>query len=277
MPKLSPQPPAPALKRLATLLRPHGRLAVLLSGGVDSSLLAAAAASALGPGRVLALTFASPLTPEEDLAAARSVAAQLGLRQAVLPYDALGIPEVAGNSPLRCYACKREVIRLAKEAAAAEGFRILAEGSNAGDMDGALRPGIRAVREAGILSPLAEAGLGKAAVRHLARALSLAVSERPSSPCLATRFPTGHRLTAAEVSLVAIAERELRALGLSVVRLRWRGVGEVALEVGEAELALAKSRRPAIEARLTALGLRLACAPLPYGQEKAPARGGGLV
>lgn len=258
-----------SLKQLEKIIRPLGRLAVLLSGGVDSGLLAAAAAQYLGAGNVLALTLCSPLTPEDDPDAARSVAARLGLRHLLLPFDALSLPEVAENRPERCYACKREVIRLAQAAAGTEGFPILAEGSNADDL-GDDRPGWRAVREAAVLSPLAEVGLTKPQVRSLARELGLGVWERPSSPCLATRFPTGHHLSEAEIALIGGAEAALRGLGLKVLRLRWQGGGQVRLEVGPGELAAARSLLPALTSRLLALGLRLSLPPLPYGQKKPP-------
>ncbi len=253
-------------ERLSALLRPLPHLTVLLSGGVDSGLLAAAAAHTLGPERVLALTLASQLSPEEDTGAARALAFQLGVRHLVLPFDALSLSEVAANSPRRCYACKREVIRLAQEAARREGFDLLAEGSNAEDMDEYVRPGLAAVREAGVLSPLAGAGLTKVAVRELARRLGLSVWERPSSPCLATRFPVGHMLAEAELALVSRGEQLLRGeLGLRVVRLRWEGGGVVRLEVGAGELEAARTRAAAIASRLSALGLALAGPPLPYG------------
>jgi uncharacterized protein len=256
------------LERLLACLRPLGRVAVLLSGGVDSALVAAAAARALGQPSVLALTFASQLTPDEDLTAARALASRLSLRHVVLPLDALALPEVANNAPSRCYACKREVLRLAAEAAGAQGFTALAEGSNAGDMESD-RPGLRALaeaRESGglpVRSPLAEAGLTKPAVRALARTLSLPVWDRPSSPCLATRFPTGHRLSRPEIKRVQEAERGLRGLGLRVLRLR-QGPSGARLEVAPAELEQARRLWPKIIACLAPLGLALAAPPLPY-------------
>lgn len=257
------------MSRLNDALKGCRKLAVLLSGGVDSSLLAAAAARALGAGNVLALTASSPLTTEGDTQAAAEVAALLAVRHRVLAFDALALPEVAGNLPERCHACKREIIRLAQEIAQAEGFGLLAEGSNADDLEEE-RPGMRAVREAGVLSPLAAAGLRKPEVRELARGLGLAVWDRPSSPCLATRFPTGHRLLEDELALVARAERSVRAMGLAIVRLRHRGPGLVALECGPQELATARSLAEAIEASLAALNLALAGPPLPYGANRKP-------
>ncbi len=259
-------PAAHGLGRLSELISPHGRLAILLSGGVDSSLLSAVAARCLGRDKVLALTFASLLIPEEDTEAAREVAALLGVRHLVLrAFDPLALPEVASNEPGRCYACKREIIRLGVEAARQEGFRVLAEGSNADDLEQGGRPGLAAVREAGLASPLAEAGLRKLAVRGLARALGLPVWDRPSAPCLATRFPVGHRLEEAEIALIGAAERELRRLGLRVVRLRHQGAGNARLEVAAGELEAANKLWPAICAQLQDRGLRLIGPALPYG------------
>ncbi len=266
-----PTPASEALARLSDLIRPYRRLAILLSGGVDSSLLAAAAARTLGQENVLAITFASQLTPEEDAEAARQVAALLGVRHLLREFDALALPEVAANAPSRCYACKRHIIRLATEAAQEAGFTALAEGSNADDLEGD-RPGLAALREAGVASPLAEAALRKLAVRGMARALGLPVWDRPSSPCLATRFPVGHRLSQAEIALIGRAEGQLRRLGLQLLRLRYQRADEVRLEVGLGEIEAARKLGPAILERLRALGLRLAGPPLPYGQKKTPAR-----
>ncbi|MFH0809118.1 MAG: asparagine synthase-related protein [Pseudomonadota bacterium] len=273
-----PPPQTHILDRLIDALAPCGRLAVLLSGGVDSSLLAAAAARALGADAVLALTCASELLPEEDLAAARAVSAQLGIHHLTVSFQALALPEVAGNTPERCYACKGEMIRLGREAAAKEGFLVLAEGSSTQDT-GSHRPGLRAVREAGVISPLAVAGLDKQAVRDLALELKLAVWDKPSTPCLATRFPEGHPLDLAEVGIVHQAERMLRErFGLRQLRLRHQGGQRVRLEVSPAQLTAAVLLEPGISAALEkTLGLRLLLPVRPYGGEErkvpAPVRG----
>jgi len=250
------QETGPALIRLERELSRLESLAVLLSGGVDSSLLAAAALRSIPRERVLAVTFRSFLVPEEDVAQASLVAKGLGLAHIILPFDPMAIPEVASNAPDRCYRCKRAILEVALTEAASRRLARVAEGSNADDMRSADRPGVRAVRELGILSPLADAGLTKAQVRELAGGLGLPNWDRPSSPCLATRFPLGHRLREEEAAKVIAAERMLRVLGLRTVRARFLE-GGIRVEAGIEEVATANSLRHEMEAGLEALGLRL--------------------
>ena len=226
---------------------------VAFSGGVDSGLLCAAARRALGD-RMLAVTVRSPLESEGDVASAQALAAQVGFPLRVLDYDDLANPEFVANPPDRCYVCKLARFRLLRELAAAEGFLALVEGSNADDLDD-YRPGRRAVAETSTVSPLVELGFGKAEIRALARALGLGVWDRPSAPCLATRFPYGSPVTRDGLAQIAGGERYLHELGFRTVRVRHHG--QVArIEVAPEEIERLVALRESVSGRLRSFGFR---------------------
>ncbi len=192
-----------------------------LSGGVDSGVLAAAAGEVLG-GRAVGATLRSVLNPPGELAAAGESARKAGLRHIVLDFDPLTLPPVQNNAPDRCYHCKASLAEILKKTAAEMGLAAVVEGGNADDA-AVHRPGARAVAEAGLRSPLQEAGLSKSEVRELARHYGLSNSERPAQSCLATRFPYGQRLETGELRKIFEAERLLAAMGLYGARARHHG------------------------------------------------------
>jgi pyridinium-3,5-biscarboxylic acid mononucleotide sulfurtransferase len=204
------------LSKLQNCLRQTNRALLLFSGGLDSSLLLAAAAPVLGRGLV-ALTFTGPHTVPGELAAAFRLARRLGVRLLVREFDPLVLEEFRKNSPARCYACKRALIMAARDLAGRQGIERLWDGTNADDLND-FRPGLQAVQEQGVVSPLLEAGLGKAAIRRLTCALGL--PDRPSQSCLATRFPYGFTLTREALARVGQAESWLSRRGFTQVRLR---------------------------------------------------------
>lgn len=200
-----------AAKRLRDVLSGLPRMAVALSGGLDSRFLCH---MALASGcDVVALHGEGPHVPAEESAAARDWARARGLRLLTFVHDPLALPEVAANSRERCYACKRALIGRMREALAVAGgeARVLCDGGNLDDQR-AFRPGLRAVAEARVRSPLAEAGLTKAAIRELARATGLDRPEQAARPCLLTRLAYGMRPDAALLARVAAAEAALAAL-----------------------------------------------------------------
>ena len=193
-------------------------LVVLFSGGVDSTLLAPAARRALGD-RAVALTLRSPLEDPAEAGTAVEAACRIGIRHVVLQSGDLEVPQIAGNHPDRCYACRKHRDAKAWEWARRNGFRCVADGLNRTDL-GEDRPGRKASDEDGILHPLLDAGLSREEIRELSRVEGLEGWERAGSPCLATRFPFGTGLSAEALSRVARAEAALRGLGFSTVRVR---------------------------------------------------------
>lgn len=197
---------------------------VAFSGGVDSSvLLKLACQAAAGKGtKVYAVTVQTELHPMGDLAVARQVAAEVGAEHHILAIRELAEAGIEDNPIDRCYRCKKYLFMQMHSLAVQLGAPVIIEGTNEDDLH-VYRPGIRAVREIGIKSPLAEAGLTKEQVRLLAGELSLSVSARPSTPCLATRFPYGVRLDPEEMKKVEQAEEWLRQRGYGNVRVRVHG------------------------------------------------------
>ena len=216
-----PAPLERGLEGLCRQLDSFAQVVVAYSGGVDSTLVAALATDRLGE-RALAITGVSPALAPHLRREASAQARWLGLRHHELPTAELADPTYASNPEERCYACKRELHRLlAPIAAAAQGAQVL-DGVNLDDL-GDHRPGIRAARDFGVRSPLAEAGIDKAGVRQLSRALGLPWWDKPAQPCLASRFPYGEPIDAPRLVRVAAAEDWLRQRGFPELRVRSQG------------------------------------------------------
>lgn len=229
-----------------------GRLCILFSGGVDSTLLAALAGEALGTRAVLA-TFDSTLEVPSTLEKARFLAKQLGLEQRVVRTDELSDPRVASNPTNRCYFCRK--YRDAALFASLRGeFCAVVDGTNADDKKAGDRPGLIASDEDGIGHPLAEAGLAKEEVRQAAKALGLPNWDLPSAPCLATRFAFGLPLKREELLKIAQVEEEIKALGFPEVRVRKFFGSAVFLEVPDPFLIQAVSCRETLIPILKKLG-----------------------
>ena len=242
--------------RLLALMEEYGRQDVCLafSGGVDSSLLlklAADSAAAHGT-TVYAVTFDSRLHPACDLENARKVAAELGGVHVVVTVDELEMEEIRSNPPDRCYLCKKQLFGKLLEFAAEKQVSVTMEGTNEDDLH-VYRPGIRAVQELGVKSPLAEAGLTKAEVKALAAEYGISAASRPSTPCMATRLPYGAELNYKVLKQIEEGEALLREMIGGNVRLRLHG--DVArIEADGENLEKAVALRGQLISRLKALG-----------------------
>ena len=251
-----PPPLERSLARARAQLEALGRVVVAYSGGVDSALVAALAVDRLGE-NALAITGVSPALAPHLREEARSQATWLGLRHQEVPTAELADPAYASNPEDRCYACKRELHGLLAPIAAAAGAAQVVDGVNLDDL-GDHRPGLRAAREHGVLSPLAEAGIDKAGVRLLSRALGLPWWDKPAQPCLASRFPYGEAISAGRLRRVAAAEDWLRQRGFTNLRVRSQGeTARIELPAACLEDALQRLAGQALRAELVAAFLAL--------------------
>ena len=247
-------------KKLCAGIAELGPAAVAFSGGVDSALLLRAAADALGTDRVLAVTAVSSVLPEQERRETEAFCTALGVPHLAVDVPVLDLPEFRDNTPGRCYACKRMILKELLTAASARGFGVLVEGSNLDD-EADFRPGSRAVAELGVRSPLREAGLTKAQIRAIAKNLNLAVWDKPASACLATRIACGEEVTEEKLRAVERAEQYLKDRGFRQVRVRVHGT-LARIEVEPEELERLLELRADAADRLRGLGFQHICMDL---------------
>ena len=225
---------------------------VAFSVGVDSSLLLKLACEAAINTTVYAVTIQSELQPQNDLEIAKTVAMEMGAKHVVLTIHELQEAGIQTNPKDRCYLCKKYLFGQILQFAAQKGITQILEGTNEEDLH-KYRPGIRAIRELGIFSPLAAVGMTKEEVRTLANEYGISVANRPSAPCLATRFPYGTMLSLEALTKVEQAEQYLRALGFRNIRVRVYGE-IVRIEVGNDQLMEAVAKRENINSYFKTLG-----------------------
>ncbi len=225
-----------------------GSALVCFSGGVDSAFVLKVAHDVLGS-MALGLTALSPALPRHEREEAGALARELGVAHALVDSHEIDDPRYVANPTNRCFYCKSELYSVAIREAAQRGFAVVVNGTNLDDL-GDYRPGLQAAREAGVRSPLVDAGFTKADVRRCAKIVGLRVWDKPAAACLASRIPYGTSVTHGRLRQIDEAESGIRALGLRQVRVRLHGaLARVEVGTDEIDRAFALRREVAAACR----------------------------
>jgi pyridinium-3,5-biscarboxylic acid mononucleotide sulfurtransferase len=260
-----------AADRVAALLAGAAPLGVAFSGGVDSSVLLALAVQALGSERVVAIVGVSASLAASERAEAHLVADFIGVRLVEVVTREAERPEYRRNHVDRCFHCKDELFtRISDDVVAQHGLAAVAYGENADDARRRDRPGARAAVAHRVLRPLADAGIDKAGVRRIARALGLPCADKPAAPCLASRIPHHQEVVPMKLSQVERAEAALRGLGFADLRVRHHGdVARIELPLADLERAAAPPLREQVSQAVLSAGFRFVALDLAGMQSGA--------
>ncbi len=247
--------------RLRENLRALGSLVIAFSGGVDSTFLLKTAHDVLKD-RALAVTLTAEPFPEREEKEASAFCEKEGIRQILCDVDVLSVKGFAQNPPDRCYICKKTLFSRMKDIAEKEKFAWVAEGSNLDDV-GDYRPGLAAIEELGIISPLREAELSKSDIRALSKELGLSTWDKPSFACLATRFVYGEEITKEKLEMIAGAEQLLLDHGFRQLRVRLHGdLARIEVLPEDFDRLMQKDLRLEINEKFRALGFSYVTADL---------------
>ena len=243
------------LDKLKEVILSHEKFALGFSGGVDSSLLSLVASQVLGD-NFMAITINGDMISSEELVVAKRIASKYNINHLIIDVDIDHIPMFKDNPSDRCYYCKKSLFTLIKNKALEAGIEKISDGTNVDDL-GDYRPGLKAIEELKVISPLREAGLTKEDIRNISKMYKLETWDHASAACLASRIPYGTRIDKESLKLVAKSEDYIKSLGFRVVRVRKHD--DIArIEIGKDELnkALDSNVVDLINAKLKSYGFK---------------------
>ena len=242
-------------EKLKSIIKDFGKIAIAFSGGVDSTFLTKVAKDVLGENAV-AVTISSILVTDDELKEADDFCKAENIEHLIYKADVLSIPGFENNPPDRCYICKKAIFTNVQNLVGERGISVIAEGTNVDD-DGDYRPGMRAIKELGVRSPLKEAGLTKAEIRELSCMLGLKTWNKPSCACLASRFAYGEVINKDKLDMIYSAECYIRSLGFEQFRVRLQdGIARIELRPADIQKFIENGIKDKVSEKLHALGFK---------------------